>query len=114
MQIILNPQLLWGHHILSAKLGHISTIKVWAVSNKHNAIVELLLDCSDIDVNIINIIIIIVFTTTFIIINIINKVWAVSNKHNAIVELLLDCPDIDVNCQDRMGNTPLHAAVEVS
>ena len=68
MQIILNPQLLWGHHILSAKLGHISTIKVWAVSN----------------------------------------------KHNAIVELLLDCPDIEVNCQDRMGNTPLHAAVEVS
>ena len=41
------------------------------------------------------------------------KVWAVSNKHNAIVELLLDCPDIEVNCQDRMGNTPLHAAVEV-
>ena len=42
------------------------------------------------------------------------KVWAVSNKHNAIVELLLDCPDIEVNCQDRMGNTPLHAVVEVS
>ena len=47
------------------------------------------------------------------IIIIIIKVWAVSNKHNAIVELLLDCPDIEVNCQDRMGNTPLHAAVEV-
>jgi len=40
-------------------------------------------------------------------------VWAVSNKHNNIVELLLDCPDIEVNCQDRMGNTPLHAAAEV-
>ena len=53
------------------------------------------------------------FWMEIIIIIIINKVWAVSNKHNAIVELLLDCPDIEVNCQDRMGNTALHAAVEV-
>ena len=80
------------------------------MSNKHNASnVELLLDCSDIKA-IINIIIIIVDSAS----SSSCQVWAVSNKHNAIVELLLDCPDIEVNCQDRMGNTPLHAAVEVS
>ena len=76
------------------------TALMWAVMNKHNMIVKLLLDQPDIDVN---------FkgaskglTALYI---------AASHANVEAMQLILATNSVDVNCEDSDGGTALHTAV---
>ena len=69
-----------------------------AVTQGHTAIVKLLLDCPNIDVNLRDA----CYETPLH--------RAVSLNHTPIVKLLLDCADVDVNARDPAGLTPFQFA----
>jgi len=106
--------------------GH--TGLIWAVSNGHNSVVDLLLNTPNIDVNqsalywaveennneavklLLNVQNIDVNSVDYSGESALQQ--AVFNNHKSVVALLLSAPNIDVNLKDNYGTCALHGAVE--